>query len=133
MKLRRGFISNSSSSSFIIGSKKELTEPMLYCAFKINKDTPLKGLLKQIINYIVDNSKKINSVEEWFKENWCTAKLVDGWEDEVPESIIGAFAKFQNVYELECSNEDGDAVSLMLYNGGGIECEGPTLSIKGYY
>ena len=46
MKIREGFISNSSSSSFIIGSKEELTVEMLMRIFDIGQNSPLYHIAK---------------------------------------------------------------------------------------
>ena len=54
MKTRKGFVSNSSSSSFIIGVQGELTEEKLMRAFKIDPVSPLYRLVKDIAGVLLE-------------------------------------------------------------------------------
>jgi hypothetical protein len=127
MKFRNGFVSNSSSSSFIITTREEISERALMDAFKIAPDTPLFSLTKQIVKYIVDNSTKYDSLEAYKEE-------LGYYDDEYPPSSWKeAFDSSRHVYELRCSNEDGDAISEMLYRGGHIECDTEDIKISSEY
>ena len=53
MKTRSGFVSNSSSSSFIIGVKGELTEEKIMRAFKIGVDSPLYCVAKNMTGVLM--------------------------------------------------------------------------------
>ena len=72
MKIRNGFVSNSSSSSFIIGIKgKELGDSELLKVFKIGEDSPMYGLAETFAKLLVISAKPIGYMEvakEYFKE-----------------------------------------------------------------
>jgi len=53
MKTRNGFVSNSSSSSFIIGVSGELTEEKIMRAFNIGQNSPLYGIAKSIAGVLM--------------------------------------------------------------------------------
>lgn len=82
MKIRAGFVSNSSSSSFIIGVPKgtELTEKMIKSALDIDlpKGNILKPLADKMVSILCDHAQKTdantlasdwgyNTVEEFLK------------------------------------------------------------------
>lgn len=72
MKIRAGFVSNSSSSSFIIGVPKgtELTEKMIKTALGIDlpEDNILKPLADEMVSILFNNSE-ITTIED-LADNW---------------------------------------------------------------
>jgi len=67
MKVRFDFVTNSSSSSFVIASKEELNKKMLYELFQISDNHPLRKLLQDIANTILHSATK--STLEEIREN----------------------------------------------------------------
>jgi hypothetical protein len=57
MKIRFDFVTNSSSSSFIIGCREGLSEEMLDKLFRISDDHPLYDLLRDIADTILYKSE----------------------------------------------------------------------------
>ncbi|MDR2458367.1 MAG: hypothetical protein LBD41_07865 [Clostridiales Family XIII bacterium] len=75
MKIRNGFVSNSSSSSFIIGFKGSLTkedfEKKIQEKFSISENHPLFKFVNLLIEQIlssVDLNNQITTPEEYLKE-----------------------------------------------------------------
>ena len=68
--LRTDFITNSSSSSYIIGVHGELTEKKLLKIFGVPKDSLLYSFAKELAGFIVGD------VKEWSKED-----ILEEWEE----------------------------------------------------
>lgn len=66
MKTRNGFVSNSSSSSFIIGVNGDLTEDKIMKVFNIDKSSPLFGIAKGIAGIMLGADKYTK--KEYFKD-----------------------------------------------------------------
>ena len=66
MKIRFDFVTNSSSSSFIIACKEELNQKLLYELFQISENHPLYNLLKDVADTILRKASKttIEAIKE---------------------------------------------------------------------
>lgn len=93
MKIRKGFVSNSSSSSFVIGIKDgELSEEKLLEVLNVPKDSPLFPLANQVAKFLFRRSELVDvdelleaygydSLEKAAENNVEIAKLtVNGFE-----------------------------------------------------
>lgn len=69
MKIRNGFVSNSSSSSFIIGVKGELTEEKLMKSLKVDVNSPLYPLAKGMAQVMLKSEEF--TLEELLKDRGC--------------------------------------------------------------
>jgi hypothetical protein len=71
MKIRQGFVSNSSSSSFLIWVKPELTKEevreLIFKELKITRNSPLYHLMRNITNFLTDwdDSFIYDSILSW--------------------------------------------------------------------
>lgn len=121
MKIRDGFVSNSSSSSFIVGvpegklpSTAEFiklfgAEPGTIAAGLVKPFAEaFSGASKWILDEFLDNYG-VESVEEFKAEN-------HGWTPE----CLKLYEKGWSIYELSVANDDGDAISGALYEMGGL-------------
>ena len=116
MKIRNGFVSNSSSSSFVIGFKKNLSdeekEQLLLKKMKINENSFFYNVAKEIIYCIINsefitNRKKLveyrycNSFEEMKEsESWFTNAFLKCEEKNFDCYIGSAVNDAENVGEI---------------------------------
>ena len=64
MKIRIDFVTNSSSSSFILGVKGELTKDKILNALKVPKDSLLKKVADEFASVIYNRAKKFDMDEK---------------------------------------------------------------------
>jgi hypothetical protein len=106
MKVRNGFVSNSSSSSFIIGCKGELTKETLMDIFKVPIESPIYKIVLDIARCMVKNAEKLDIAEE----------LKDYGEDSsYGENIKFMIKNDMNMYRGYAADDNGE-VEAMLCN-----------------
>jgi len=67
MKIRNGFVSNSSSSSFLILSKNgELSKEILLNSFNVSDKSPLYPMVKQMVKEIINSSEEL-SIDDYIQ------------------------------------------------------------------
>lgn len=123
MKIRTDFVTNSSSSSFIILCKEELTREKLYEIFHVTEDHPLYDLLRDIADTIF--SKASRTTKEKIRRGYdeIPGKYADipgedyywyhgQFEDEGMGS--GGAEAFLCATDLNFENED----FIMIHEGG---------------
>ncbi len=101
MKTRHGFVSNSSSSSFIIMCKGELTKEKLMKVFDISKDNPLFSVANSIAFCLM-------GATEMSKEDF------DEYEYDESHKAHKAFKDGKKVYMGHAASDSGDATEYML-------------------
>lgn len=108
MKTRIGFVSNSSSSSFVIVSKNgNLNAKKLIKAFDVGEQSPLYDLVCEMAKTLVDNSKK-TTLEELY-DYYGADNIKD-----LPEDVQKALKKEGTLYVGECSNDSGEKAETVL-------------------
>ena len=124
MKTRLGFVSNSSSSSFIIVSKEPLTRQIMLDALKVPNDSLFTNFAGNVADWFVENSEEVTF--DWFNDQY-------DWEpDEYPEMVQMADLEGWHIYQGDASDNGYGAVegaicdmSLVFRNDTfGIEKEG---------
>lgn len=76
MKTRNGFVSNSSSSSFVLGVKGNPTIEMFVSRFNVPKESPFYSLTEELAAEFIVRAKKATEKDykEWTEDNY-------GYED----------------------------------------------------
>ena len=98
MKIRNGFVSNSSSSSFVIVSKDgELTQEKLLKAFEVSEKSPLFTLAKEIAGTMM-NADEYTS--EKFLDNFAYGDSLEEKEKEFKED----YPEYYEIYEKAKNN-----------------------------
>jgi len=109
MKTRGCFVSNSSSSSFIIGVKGKLTEEKLMKAFRVGKDSPLYPISKSIAGVML--GAEAYTKKELIKDNYYED------ESELTELENKIFDNGFKYYSGTASDEDSyDGAETALCN-----------------
>jgi len=103
MKMRQGFVSNSSSSSFIIGSKGKLTKEKLEQIYPVPKGTPFEWIFKDMIDTVFGeaNDQCYESLEDYMREK-------DEKESDVDPLVKELFEKGFIVYTGRLGTDNGE-------------------------
>lgn len=134
MKTRKGFVSNSSSSSFIIGVKGKLadvglTEETLMGALGCDmRENHFSRLNKSIAKFIIENKQKED--EKSLLDNYDYDTLAEA----VAAGVEGAklILDGYTIYTLDASYNEGDYVEQLIGNGEAFgDIETPELVIRG--
>jgi len=141
MKVRNGFVSNSSSSSFIVIMKngKEMTKDNLLEIFDVKKTSPLYSFSNNLSEWIVRNVKECSIDDIYSNYSGYDKNLTD---DQKIEAIIEDYSgieedvlvKIKNgeykYYEGSASDDSGDGLETYLCESE-INIENDIISIKG--
>lgn len=107
MKIGNGFVTNSSSTSFVITAKNGLTREKVFDLFGVSNESLLVDIYKNLYKAIQENIKPIpqgENIRDFFKE-----KRIRINDDEDIEEIERRYHEGDIVYwgELSDSGDDG--------------------------
>jgi len=119
MKIRHGFVSNSSSSSFIIGvkTKQDLSEAALVDALGVPETSALSDFAKELAQFIV------NHAEEVTVEDMLYNYGIDTLDEAIEEDIVQAklLKTGYKVYSLEASYNEYESLMEAFIGNGGLD------------
>ena len=119
MKVRQGFVSNSSSSSFIVAvpSGAEVTTDSIMELFEIPQTSPVYGLNCSIAEFIARSVVKTDIPD--MLHNYGYDSVAEAEEDgccgELQVAVDYASSGF-DIYYLHASDDNGDGIETMLCN-----------------
>jgi hypothetical protein len=105
MKIRQGFVSNSSSSSFIIGCKGKPTKKKLLDFLEVGKSSPLYPFAEEMAGFIADNCQ---SEKDYFGRWGDPDDECEGYKELKEQGL--------DVYFCSASSDACDTVEQSLYN-----------------
>lgn len=110
MKVRYGFVANSSSSSFVVAVKEGVdVRAAILGALGVPKDARLYPFAETIADYVKDN---LDDAPEYWLEK-------DRWGEGPDEEKVALRAAGYTLYELCVANDEGP-LSNMLYENMGM-------------
>ena len=146
MKVRNGFVSNSSSSSFVVIMKngQDLTYESLISVLDINEKSPLFTFANDLAKWTISNTKK-HTIEDIFNNYYgrIAGLTEDQMIDEILKEFYGDKTEYKNIlekikngkfcyYEGRASNDSGYALEYYLYdNGLNVDTENIKITCKG--
>lgn len=108
MKIRNGFVSNSSSSSYVIAYKGELTSERILEAMEVSKNSPLYDIAIEMSKLFVSLGKKYTKITEAVED--------EDFLYECPEMLEKMKEGF-SICKGECSDENyGNGMELAMVN-----------------
>lgn len=109
MKKRNGFVSNSSSSSFIIAG---------------NIDTEIEVKMSvNVTRFCDDYCTTKEELDHYFTHNWgCDLNYIEEekWFKEQYENCLAAIKEGKTIFFCEASSDSEDSLSYSIYNGAKI-------------
>lgn len=105
VKARNGFISNSSSSSFIIGSKGVLTREKLMSFLGAKDDSLFKGIIRKMVDTIYENLGK---------PYWTITEYMKDKDDDDPSDFIRKLFDDGFIVYSGAFGDQDDPVETML-------------------
>jgi len=117
VKVRSGFVSNSSSSSFIIGVKGEgsLDDKLAVMKHEIPSNNPMSGLLNPLIDDILSTVRQCSEKVEL--EDWLDTydfSSIEEARESWGKDVIDLFEKGMSVYEGAFSDEGTSGAETLL-------------------
>ena len=112
MKTREGFVGNSSTSSFIVAVKGELTVEKLMKWARIPDDSPLHSIAEDLVGVLVGAAEKTYSKVEEYEEDLKNDDI--GENTDIPKYISEGFTVHAGTLSTEGEADEWTMANLEI-------------------
>lgn len=125
MKIRKGFVTNSSSTSFIISLKEEYSKDNFMSVIGADGDSPMNKIFEDLFQAIEDNKQNIiEAVKSYDKEIGVETFLLEkGFSKDTVEVVEKLLLEGQEVYFGRLSSDGETAAEIFFCCESFILCD----------
>lgn len=99
MRIRAGFVTNSSSTSFLIITRDELEEGAFLDLMGVASDSPIAGLFRELFNDVIGSGQYVDlaqvdrraSPADWFHDDGLSATMITRLEKAADQGLKAYF------------------------------------------
>jgi len=116
MRIRTDFVTNSSSTSFVLISQDEFSEGVLLDLMGIAHDSPLAGVFAILYTHMCDSIEELSTF--LLRKGHADLPLVEALKGEFPpqviERIVAGKSSGSRIYIGSLSSDDGDQIEAFF-------------------
>lgn len=116
MKIRKGFVTNSSSTSFIISLKEEFSMENFMMAIGANGNSPMNKIFEDLFQAIDDDKQNIFEVANEYQEGISVGEFLQkkGFNQDTVQKVEGLLLDGREVYYGRLRS-DGETPSEIFF------------------
>lgn len=126
MKIRQDFITNSSSTSFIISLKDDWNEKSFYKSIGVLDDTALRSIFVDLYNVIDHNKEEITTyIKKYYPDKKTVESFLSSfnYSKDVIEKVSQLIQEGQTVYFGKLSSENGESTETFFCMESFLVCD----------
>ena len=126
MKIRQDFITNSSSTSFIISLKDDWNEKRFYKSIGLLDDTALRSIFVDLYNIIDHNKEEITTyIKKYYPDKKTVERFLSSlnYSKDVIEKVSKLIQEGQTVYFGELSSDNGESIEAFFCMESFLVCD----------